>query len=140
MDRKKNICLSIDEIKAQLVSANVKPTAQRVAICQFVLCDADHPTADEVKLWADRNFPMMSRATIYNTLNKLVEIGLLKEVKLAHSNKVMYDNNTLHHYHFFDEKTGKLFDIDPKTVKLKANLPEEFSIKQIDVTLHGKKS
>ncbi|MEZ4820707.1 MAG: transcriptional repressor [Bdellovibrionota bacterium] len=70
--------MTSEEIKTRLSLAGVNPTAQRIAICRFVLCDADHPTADDVKTWADKNFPMVSRATVYNTLNTLVQVKILK--------------------------------------------------------------
>ncbi|MCB0272798.1 MAG: transcriptional repressor, partial [Bdellovibrionales bacterium] len=106
------VCLTPEEIKERLSQAGINPTAQRIAICRYILCEADHPTADQVKAWADQNFPMVSRATVYNTLNTLVEAGLVKEVRIGDSTKVQFDANTKHHYHFYDETSGKLMDID----------------------------
>ena len=79
----KEHCLSPGEIEERLKKAGVQPTAQRIAICRFVLCQADHPTADQVKAWADKNFPKMSLATVYNTLNLWVEAGLLQELRFT---------------------------------------------------------
>lgn len=130
-------CLSPEEIKERLKDAGINPTAQRIAIARFVLCEADHPTADDVRQWADANFPMVSRATVYNTLNKLVEVGILCEVKLSHVNKVMYDTNTKAHYHFYDEKTGRLIDIDPEDVQIKTKLPKSMKISDVEVVFTG---
>ncbi|MEZ4705527.1 MAG: transcriptional repressor [Bdellovibrionota bacterium] len=136
MKRKES--MTVDKIKQVLVASGAKPTAQRVAICKYVLCDGDHPTAEVVKVWADQNFPMVSRATVYNTLNLLVAKGLLKEVKLPHTNKVMYDCNIDHHYHFYNSATDALVDIDPKEVVMKSNVTEKYDISKIEITFHGK--
>ena len=129
--------LTIGEISDRLQAARVQPTAQRLAIARYVLCEAEHPTAEDVKRWADKNFPKMSLATVYNTLGILVRGGLLKQVKLPHTEKAVYDDNVSEHYHFLDEKTGDLFDIDPKKVDVKARLGKNFQIKNVEVLLKG---
>jgi Fur family iron response transcriptional regulator len=133
----KTYCLSPQEIETKLRQAGVNPTAQRIAICRYVLCEADHPTAEQVKEWADRNFPKMSLATVYNTLGTLVEAGLLKELKFPHSEKAIYDDNVTPHYHFLDEKTGELIDLPPEMVEVNPRLKKSFKIKGMDVLLRG---
>jgi Fur family transcriptional regulator, iron response regulator len=132
-------CLSPKEIEDRLLKAKIQPTAQRIAICQYVLCEADHPTADEVKAWADNNFPKMSLATVYNTLKTLVEGGLLREYRFPHSDKVIYDNNLNEHYHFVDEKTGELVDISPEEIAPNGvNLSSKhYEIHSVDVVFRG---
>lgn len=134
---KSKACLTIPQIEVWLKKAGVNPTAQRIAICQFVLCSADHPTADDIKAWADVNFPKISLATVYNTLNTLVEAGLLREFKFPHSGKAIYDNNIVDHYHLLDEKTNRLIDIDPEVVSINNKLLDGVSIKKVDVILYG---
>lgn len=130
-------CLTQSEIEDRLKKANIQPTAQRIAICKYVLCEADHPTADDVKQWADKNFPKMSLATVYNTLNTLVAAGLLKEFKFPHSEKVVYDSNIEAHYHFIDEKTGELVDLSVDEVKVMTKLSDKFEIRETEVLLRG---
>lgn len=134
---KRSHCLSPEQIESSLQAAGVQPTAQRIAICRFVLCEADHPTADEVKLWADQNFPKISLATVYNTLNTLVEAGLLKELRFPHTDKVVYDNNTARHYHFLDEKTGSIWDLSPDEIEVTPRLKKKFKVNDWDVLVRG---
>lgn len=131
--------MAANAISEKLEAAGVQPTAQRIAIFQYVLCEADHPTAEQVKAWADHNFPKLSLATVYNTLKVLVEANLLKEFKLPHSSKVVYDCNVGKHYHFLDEDTGRLFDIDPQLVKLKSRLKKDFQVHDVHILLRGRK-
>lgn len=135
----KSSCLTIKEIEAVLKAKGIQSTAQRIAVCQYVLCQADHPTVDEVKIWADANFPKISLATVYNTMNILVEAGLLTSLRLPHSEKVIYDNNLEKHYHFLDEKTDKLYDIESSEVSVKSKLSKDFAVKNISVLLVGNK-
>ena len=133
----KDHCLSPSEVESRLLAAGVQPTAQRIAICRFVLCQAEHPTADQVKDWADKNFPKLSLATVYNTLNLLVKAGLLKELRFPHTDKAVYDNNISPHYHFLDEKTGELFDVSADEVEVSPKLKAMFQVKSVEVLFKG---
>jgi Fur family iron response transcriptional regulator len=132
------LCLTQDEIEKRLVEAGIQPTAQRIAICRYVLCEADHPTADDVKSWADKNFPKMSLATVYNTLNILVEGKLLKEFKFPHTEKVIYDNNVAKHFHFYDEKTGEVSDIMPDQIEINFK-GKKFKVSEVELIIKGTK-
>ena len=57
-----------------------------------------------------KRFPMLSRATVYNTLNLFVEKGLLRALVLAEG-KVVFDPKTDAHHHFIDETTGAIHDV-----------------------------
>ncbi|MBC7544378.1 MAG: transcriptional repressor [Candidatus Sericytochromatia bacterium] len=133
----KPTCLPISEIEARLRAAGVSPTAQRIAICQYVLCDAEHPTADEVKQWVDGNFPKISMATIYNTLNTLTRVGLLTEIHIAGQEVARYDCNTDRHYHFVDDATGAIIDLAPEVVDIRMQLGSGFTVRHTDVVIRG---
>lgn len=136
--KKARQCLTNPEIEARLNRAGIQPTAQRIAICRYVLCEADHPTAEQVKSWADKNFPKLSLATVYNTLKTLTEAGLLREYRFPNSEKVVYDNNISQHYHFLDEETGELMDIDPELLSVTPKLGRAFRVSSVDVVLRGR--
>lgn len=133
----KKVCLTPAEIEQRLKSVSIQPTMQRISICQYVLCEADHPTAEEVKEWVDSRSFKMSLATVYNTLNILVSAGLLREFKFSCLGKSVYDSNIVDHYHFFDEKSGKFHDIDTSLLSLSSKLPPEFLVDKTDILLTG---
>ena len=60
-----------------LRQCNIQPTPQRIAVVKYVLKSKTHPSADDVLGYARKKCPTVSRATVYNTLNLLVEKGLL---------------------------------------------------------------
>lgn len=132
-------CLTQVEIEQKLRAHGVLPTAHRLAICQYVLCEAGHPIAEQVKLWTDKHFPKLSLATVYNTLNQLVAVGLLRELRLPHLDKSVYDSRLDKHYHFLDESSGKLFDIDSSSVRVKPKLDASFTVHSVEVILRGRR-
>ncbi|MHB2026855.1 MAG: Fur family transcriptional regulator [Elusimicrobiota bacterium] len=125
-------------IAQSLKSAGLRPTAQRLAIADYVLGKADHPTAEDVKHWADRALPKISLATIYNTLSALTRTGLIQEFKFPHTDRVIYDDNTADHFHFLDEATGRLYDLNPTAVTLKTRLSRKFDVRGVHVLLKGR--
>ena len=89
---------------------NIQPSAQRVAVASYVLRTEAHPSADQVFAAVRKKFPMLSRATVYNTLNLFVEKGLLRQLVLAEG-RVVFDPKIDKHHHFIDERTGEILDI-----------------------------
>lgn len=136
---KHKACLSPAKIEERLRAARLRPTAQRIAVCRFVLCEADHPTADQVKAWADTNLQKMSLATVYNTLGALVKGGLLKELRLPHTDKVVYDDNISEHHHFLDERTGRLEDLPLEAVAVRPQLGGRYKVRGVDVLVRGER-
>lgn len=128
---------SMEQIEQKLLEKGVQPTLQRIALCKYVLCDADHPTADHVFDWAQKNMAKISQATVYNTLGVLTESGLLRTFKFPHSEKLVYDCNTEDHFHFVDEKSGRVLDIESESVKVTLDLPKKYKIKGMDIILKG---
>lgn len=134
----KMACLTSEEIESRLKAAGVQPTLQRISICKHVLCEADHPSADDVHAWAEKNLAKISLATVYNTLNTLVDAGLLREFRFPHTEKVVYDNNMDDHYHFFDKDTNQLYDIPKDEVEIKWKSPRGLDVNATDLTFSGK--
>lgn len=131
-------CLTPEGIKDQLNKAGVRPTLQRVAICEYVLCKADHPTAEQVHEWVNKKFSTVSMATIYNTLNTLVEVGLLQELKLPHLDKVLYDATIGPHYHLVDKESGKIVEISPEDIEINISKKLGLDVDSINLILTGR--
>ena len=67
----------MEEAISILQQCDIQPTPQRIAVVEYVLKSKTHPSADEVLSYARKKCPTVSRATVYNTLNLLVDKGLL---------------------------------------------------------------
>lgn len=121
-----------------LRSRGIQPSAQRVAVAQYVLHTDEHPCAEQVFARVRAGFPMLSRATVYNTLHLLVDKGLLRELALAEG-RVIFDPRTEPHHHLLDEETGAIHDIPWEA--LQVSRVEElagFEIKEYQVVLRGR--
>jgi Fe2+ or Zn2+ uptake regulation protein len=121
-----------------LEEAGIQPSAQRVAVADYVLATEDHPSADQVWARVKERFPMLSRATVYNTLNLFVEKGLLRELVLAEG-KVVFDPKLAPHHHFIDDETQNIVDIPWDALQV-ANIDalRGFDVREYQVVLRGR--
>ena len=125
------------EVEKMLVAHGVKPTSQRVVIAEYVMQTHCHPTADEVMQAVAPRLPVLSRATVYNTLHTLVQAGVLQEV-VTEAGCVRYDANTADHHHFVDVKSGRIFDIPSGLVpELKEKIGKDFKVHGYKVVFYG---
>ncbi len=131
--------LSPNEIVEYLRRHEIRPSAQRVAVASFVLKVDEHPSAERVLLGVQADFPMISRATVYNTLRLFVERGLLREVKIG-SSSIVYDTNTERHHHLIDDETGQIYDIPWDSVDIeRVGELEGFEVREYQVVFKGRR-
>ena len=98
------------ELDEAFQSAELRPTAQRYAVLEFLTQDAVHATAEEIFQAVNRNDPRASRATVYNSLRCLEKAGLVREV-VSEGKAARYDANLHHHHHFLCRHCGAVEDI-----------------------------
>ena len=129
----------LEQAIALLRQKNIQPTPQRIAIVQNVLENHSHPTADEVWKTVQAQHPTVSRATVYNTLNLLVEKGLLR-TQVIKEGKIVFDPHVELHHHFIDEESGEILDIPWDALKVTGELKlPGFEVYDFQVILHGRK-
>jgi Fe2+ or Zn2+ uptake regulation protein len=104
----------INDIIKKMRDNNIKVTPQRIAIIKFLEENKIHPTAEKIFNNIIKDYPTISLATIYNTLEKLEEINEIYKLKITDDNKVNYENNLNPHHHFYCKKCKNIFDIDIK--------------------------
>jgi Fur family iron response transcriptional regulator len=120
-----------------LKDLGIQPTAQRVAIAEAVLDNTQHPTADEILVDAQKRCSIVSRATVYNTLNLFVEKGLLR-TQVLKEGTVVFDPNVENHHHFIDEEDGTIIDIPWNWLSVHGKQKlEDFDIRDYQVILRG---
>jgi len=68
---------------AALRNARYRITEQRYAICDYLAKTAQHPTPYQVYTDIHSLHPEISRATIYNTLNTLQQLGAIVEISFG---------------------------------------------------------
>jgi len=118
----------------------IQPSAQRLAVAAYVLDTDEHPSAEDVLRQAKARLPMISRATVYNTLNLFVKKGLVRELVLAEGRSVFDCNLELHH-HFIDDATGTIHDVPWDALRVsRVERLTGFEIKEYMVVLRGTKT
>jgi Fur family iron response transcriptional regulator len=123
---------------ARLREKGIQPSAQRVAVAEYVLTTQDHPSADQVWERVRSRLPVLSRATVYNTLNLFVDKGLLRQLVLSEG-KVVFDPNVDAHHHFIDEATGAIHDIPWDALEVKnVERLRGYDIAEYQVVLRGR--
>lgn len=126
------------EVETLLRQNGIQPSAQRVAVAEYVLRTDEHPSADLVFKRVRARFPWISRATVYNTLHLFVEKGLLQRLNLAEES-VVFDPVTSAHHHFIDEETGAIVDVPWERVQV-CNIESlhDYEVSDYQVVMRGK--
>lgn len=88
----------------------LKLTPQRLAIISYLDGNLSHPSASDVFKTVSTNFPTMSIATVYNTLDTLREKGVIKELSID-SEKKRFDPNPTPHHHLICLKCKEIIDV-----------------------------
>jgi Fur family transcriptional regulator, iron response regulator len=123
-----------------LRAAGLRPTRQRLALARLLFGVGDrHVCAEALHAEAQSARMQVSLATVYNTLNQLKSLGLLREIAIE-GERSYFDTNTSNHFHFFNRETGELMDIEGDEVRVSGlpKLPPGKVIDRIDVIVRLK--
>ncbi|MCB1162140.1 MAG: transcriptional repressor [Candidatus Krumholzibacteriia bacterium] len=92
----------------------MRHTRQRRAILQFLRGTRTHPTAEQTHAELRKELPTLSLGTVYRNLGKLVEEGLVRELRPGvRGAGSRYDAALEAHHHFFCTRCGKVEDVYP---------------------------
>lgn len=135
----KNTNKSIDEYIRAFREADRRITPQRRLIFEILVEDVDHPAAEEVYRRALQTMPDLSRSTVYNTLNALVDFDVLDKVQDISDEGTRYDTETDDHHHLYCLRCGKLIDVyqDFEALTLSSDDDHGYQIVRRQVTFYG---
>ena len=88
----------------------LKLTPQRLAILSYLEGNITHPSAEDIYKAVLNQFPTMSFATVYNTLEALKNKNNIQELKID-STKKRYDPDISPHHHLICIKCKSIADI-----------------------------
>ena len=95
----------------QLRSHGLSVTAQRLEILRTVEANP-HISADAVTELAAENLGAISKQSVYDTLNTLVEKGLLRRIQPTGSSARYEDRINDNHHHIVCRVCGTVADVD----------------------------
>lgn len=93
-----------------LLSCQIKPSQQRIAIMEYLLIHRTHPSVEEIYKELSAAMPTLSKTTIYNTLKLFYEQGAVQMLTIAERN-VCFDGDTTDHAHFLCTHCGRIYDV-----------------------------
>lgn len=116
-------------------------TAQRRAVAEVLSGSNLHLPADEIYKRARDILPEISRATVYNTLGELVDMGELEEVQFNPGPTLFDPNARIPHHHLVCSNCGKISDIRPRgleNLRLSREDEQGFSLEEVEVVFRGR--
>lgn len=95
----------------RLRAAGLRPTRQRLSLAQLIFAQGHrHLSADDLAREAAQAGHTIALATVYNTLNLMADVGLLRVVPVGRD-RTLFDTNLDPHVHILNEDTGALRDV-----------------------------
>jgi Fur family peroxide stress response transcriptional regulator len=91
-------------------TTNLKQTPQRLAILEYLKGNKSHPSAADVYKAIVEKFPTMSFATVYNTMETLKNMGIVRELSIDPEKK-RFDPDTEIHHHLICIRCKRIADV-----------------------------
>lgn len=95
------------QLSEVLESRGIRASYQRLRIYQELSASQAHPSAEQLYVRLVGEIPSLSRTTVYNTLNLLVQHQLARLITIE-NNELRYDAMMEEHGHFKCEVCGEV--------------------------------
>ena len=122
------------KLHTDISDVGLKVTPQRIAILKHLRKNRTHQTAEKVHNELLKDYPAISLTTVYNTLSRFVDAGMIKEVDID-PNKMRFDACMDPHDHFHCRVCDNVYDVINYASILENNLRNKKSMEghQIDL-------
>lgn len=128
--------IDIRELTFLLKEKGVKPSLQRLKILEYLFNNENHPTVDQIYSDLNVEIPTLSKTTVYNTLNVLIDAELVKLVNIE-SSESRYEAISEEHGHFKCKDCGKIYDLEFDMELIDKQVPEGFKVSEKDIYFKG---
>ncbi len=95
----------------RLAEEGYRLTPQRLAVVHLLASSKDHPSAAHLHKQLKKQFPTMSLATVYKTVDLLARMGELQVLGFDHDDN-RYDGNPYPHPHLVCTSCRRIVDLD----------------------------
>lgn len=124
------------EVSNELKKKNIRLTHQRLKVLEYLLNSTMHPTVEQIYKDLKKEVPSLSKTTIYNTLNYLAELNLIKVLAID-DNEAHFDAVTEAHGHFKCDLCGLIYDFNIDLDSCNTEKLENFKINEKVVYFKG---
>ncbi len=110
-----------EETLEKLRKAGMKQTPQRIEVVRTLLeIGEKHPSLNQLYQEAKKRIPTLSFSTLYTTIKKLEELGLIRLFDLLGETRV--EINTKPHINIIDITTGEIRDYEDEELTKKIEI------------------
>jgi len=106
-----DVASELDRFTSACREQGTPVTHQRLAVYRVLLETDAHPDADTIFRQLRPHYPALSAATVYNTLELLEGLGLVKKVGSPGTSR-RFDANRHPHHHLWCERCHSLSDVE----------------------------
>lgn len=125
------------DVRALFKAKKIPLTHQRLAVYEELAGRHDHPSAESLYESLKKDYPSLSLATVYKTLQTLHELGVVARVD-SPAAQARYDAIVATHHHAVCTSCGKIADLfDPRLDAIAAPRAAGFKISGHSVHFHG---
>lgn len=124
---------------AEMLRTNgYKVTPQRLAVYEAINHNTTHPNAESIYKQLQPNYPSMSLATVYKTMEIFAKIGVVRVLQCGEDSH-RYDYKTASHAHIRCVKCNQVFDVNIEQESLirEAERQTGFSIDDMNLSFIG---
>jgi Fur family ferric uptake transcriptional regulator len=114
-----------------------RKTRQRRAIWEAIQTAGRPLSPQEVLELARAEVPQLGLATVYRSLNALVDGEEIRAVELPGEHTRYEQADLAHHHHFICTRCKKAFDMEGCMLKHELTLPPGFTVISHEITLSG---
>ena len=114
-------------IEEMLREKRIKVTPQRMAVYAVLRETRRHPNVEMIYQKLKPNYPAMSLATVYKTVDVLNKVGLIQELNVGEGG-LRYDAMIKPHPHVYCEKCSQVNDVEDFSME---DFQDESLIKQM---------
>ena len=130
----------LEQMIEKLKSNEFRITPQRYAVLKILSVSKNHPSAESIYEQLHPDYPTMSPATVYKTINLLKKNGEILELEFSEMSNRYDGNKPYPHPHVICTRCGTI--IDPPMLdfeKLKSNMIKEtgFTISSHRLDFYG---
>jgi len=115
----------------------VRRTKQRSAITQAIELAGRPLLPQEILKLAQKTVPNLNLATVYRSLNLMIQEGLVAAVHLPEQ-PTRFEIFGHHHHHFLCKQCDRVFDIHSCSDEISRLAPLGFAVDDHDLTLYGR--
>jgi len=111
-------------------------TLQRLAVLHYLEDNKTHPTVEEIYRNLKKKYPILSKATVYNSLQVLRKAGEIQELNIR-KDKTCFDYNSKPHHHFYCQECKRILDIRINCPVIEKGWVDGHKVEQVQAYFYG---